>query len=73
MMGNPIPDPIGPIGHGFEEGHPWYLQIEHMVDKKLVGKYVDAKTRGFQMAIPISHSISKLGTKSKSAHPHFSL
>ena len=47
MMGNPIPDPIGPIGHGFEEGHPWYLQNEHMVDKKADESTLMPKHHGF--------------------------
>ena len=36
-------------------------QIEHMVDKKGAVLFdVDAKTPGFQMAIPISYGISAI-------------
>ena len=64
-MGNPIPDPIGPIGHGFEEGHPWYLQNEHMVDKKadestLMPKHHRFFKWQFQLATP-NRPVSKLG------------
>ena len=69
-MGNPIPDPIGAIGHGFEEGHilpPMEVQNEHMVDKKedgpestLMPKHHRFFKWQFQLATP-NRPVSKLG------------